>query len=280
MGSLYILLVVFAITTTALLVKFAVRRQIESLDLAFSMFVVSTVLGGGILWVAWPVKITFDSVVHAVLAGVGGSGAVVAFNLALERGHFGFSNAIYRSAFILPVVYSLVFMNGVLNTSTALGILCILIAIFLMSWSTGSFTKGGQFRWFMLIMTAFLLSGVPRIAQNLTVSRGEDKYFYAFVSYATGAAVLGIAILWKRKFRGISLAWGTGLAVASYIGVFCTLKALEHLKVEIVFPITLAGPVILGILFSVFFFKEKINLRGWGGVLLGLGGIAILAIWK
>jgi len=280
MGWFFIILVVCAITTTALLVKFAVRRQIESLDLAFSMFVVSTALGGGILWLAWPVNITFNSVVHAVLAGIGGSGAVVAFNLALERGHFGFSNAIYRSAFVLPVIYSLVFMNGVLKSTIALGIMCILVAIFLMSWSTGSFAKGGQFRWFLLIMTAFLLSGVPRIAQNLTVSRGEDKYFYAFVSYAAGAAVLGIAILWKRKFRGMSLAWGSGLAVASYIGVFSTLKALEFLKAEIVFPITLAGPVILGILFSVFFFREKINLCGWGGVLLGLCGIAVLAIWK
>lgn len=68
--------------------------------------------------------------------------------------------------------------------------------------------------------------------------------------------------------------------MASYLGVFCTLKALERLSPSVVFPISLTGPIILGLLLSVCLFREKITMKGWLGASFGIAGILLLAIWK
>ena len=138
----------------------------------------------------------------------------------------------------------------------------------------------GDSRWIFLILMAFLLSGAPRVGQILTNACHENYYLYLFLSYFIGAAILVVISLRRRDFNPSSLTWGTGCAVASYTGVFCTLKALELLNPHVVFPISLAGPIILGIILSLFVFREKITRMGWVGVSSGVTGILILAIWK
>jgi uncharacterized membrane protein len=56
------------------------------------------------------------------------------------------------------------------------------------------------------------------------------------------------------------------------------MSALLTLKPHVVFPISLSGPIILGALISLVVFKEKINLWGWLGILLGTAGICVLAL--
>lgn len=289
MGFLYIFLVVLSITAVALIAKLASQRGVDAFGLSASLFIVATIFGAGVLWWHLPAKLTPCALVVSAVAGIGGAFAVLGFNVAVRQGHFGFSNAIYRSSFLIPVVYSVLFLNASLKWTTVAGIGLILSAIFLMSWSVNSFKKGNrlEFRWFVLIVLSFALSGAPRIGQTLTSLYGVDFYLYLFVSYAFGAAIFMVE-LWRRKHllslgKAVgtgALGWGTGAAIASYVGVFCTLKSLETLKPQIVFPISLSGPIILGVLLSLVLFREKIRFAGWIGVVLGIGGITVLSIWK
>ena len=135
-------------------------------------------------------------------------------------------------------------------------------------------------RWVGLILLAFLLSGAPRVGQTLTNAYGENYYLYLFLSYLVGAVILMAVNLRKRAFNRASLPWGAAAAAASYIGVFCTLKALELLNPQVVFPISLSGPILLGILISLSVFREKITPQGWAGASFGVSGILVLALWK
>jgi len=237
------------------------------------------------------VKWTANAWIFSAVAGVGGAFAVLAFNMAVRTGHFGFSNAIYRSSILIPVVYAVLFMDTTLRLTTILGIAFILSAIFLMSWSAESFSKENpkSLRWFVLILTAFLMSGAPRVGQNLTSAHGEDFFLYLFLSYAVGAGIFLFEML-RRKMvgaatptppaKGTAMVWGATAAIASYIGVFCTLQSLKTLEPQIVFPISLSGPIILGMFLSLFLFREKIRPSGWLGVIFGICGIIILSIWK
>jgi len=86
-----------------------------------------------------------------------------------------------------------------------------------------------------------------------------------------------IFFLFRRKpLKTLSLLYGTLAAFASFVGVYCTIEALKLLSAAIVFPVTLSGPIILGMLIS-FFYREKIRLAGWIGVFLGICGILILS---
>lgn len=282
MGFLYLLFVVLAITATAFVAKLAARHNVTPLDLATTLFGVGAVLGAVMLCRQLPVSITPQAVLFAAVGGVGGAFAVLAFNSAVREGHFGYSNAIYRSSFLVPVVYSVLFLNAPLKAATGCGIVLILAGIFLMSRSTESAPAGrtAPSRWVALILLAFLLSGAPRVGQTLINAHGENYYVYLFLSYLIGALILFGVILRRRKFNAASLPWGTGAAAASYLGVFCTLKALETLKPQLVFPISLSGPIFLGIVLSLGVFREKITGQGWAGALLGVSGILVLAIGK
>ena len=282
MGLLFLFIVVVAITSTALIAKLASRNNVSALDLSTSLFGVSAIIGALILWRQLPIKVTPNALVFSAVGGIGGSLAVLAFNSAVRSGHFGFSNAIYRSSFLVPVVFAVLFLNAPLKLTTSGGIALILGGIFFMSRSTAPVVAEHHphSRWLGLILLAFLLSGAPRVGQTLTSACNENYYLYLFLSYLVGAAILLVITLRRGAFNPASLTWGTGAAIASYTGVFCTLKALELLNPHVVFPISLAGPIILGILLSLVLFREKITGQGWIGVSFGFTGILILSIWK
>lgn len=289
MGFVHLFLVVLAITAVALIAKLASRHEVSAFGLSAALFAAGAILGAGMLCWQGPVQWTREAVLVSAMGGIGGALAVLAFNLAVRQGHFGFSNAIYRSSFLIPIVFAVLFLHASLKWATVLGIVLILSAILLMSWSTDSFKQGNRagLRWFALIILAFAMSGAPRVGQTLTSVYGVNPFLYLFLSYAFGAAVFMVELLRKRFLGPMgrawgmnALAWGTGAAIASYIGVFCTLKALETLKPQIVFPISLSGPIIVGILLSLLLFRERIRLAGWMGIVLGLGGITILSLWK
>jgi len=281
MGLIYLLIVVLAITATALISKLAARRNIGALDLATALFGISTVLGAAVLYGQPRAPWTSPEIFFSALAGLGGAGAVLAFNRAVREGHFGYSNAIYRSSFLIPVLYAVWFLNAPLHPATLGGIVCILAGIFLMSHSTVP-AAGGEtpWRWIGLILLAFLLSGAPRVSQTLTHASKGNYYHYLFLSYLVGTVALGGITLLRRRFNPAALPWGAGSAVASYLGVLGTLKALERLTPHVVFPISLAAPIILGVLLSLGMFRERITPRGWLGVSSGVTGILVLAIWK
>lgn len=284
MGFLYLLFVVAAITATALIARLASRRGVSALALSNALFAVGAVIGAAVLYRHGPMPVTPRALLFAAVGGIGGSFAVLAFNSAVRFGHFGYSNAIYRSSFLVPVVFTLLFMGAHLKPTTAGGITLILAGIFLMSCTPGTeeeaAVRKSNARWVLLILLAFLLSGGPRVGQALVKAYHEDDLLYLFLSYAIGAAILLLLSARGRGFQLAALPWGSAAAGASYLGVFFTLKALERLSPQVVFPISLSGPILLGLGLSLAFFREKITPRGWAGALLGVTGITILAIWK
>ena len=133
MGFVCLTIAVVAITVTAFIAKLASFRNITPLDLATSLFTASTVLGLIALLPRLPIEVPANAFLFSTVAGVGGGLAVFAFNAAVRTGHFGFSNAIYRSSFLVPVVYAVLFLSAVLKVTTIAGLVLILVGVFLMS---------------------------------------------------------------------------------------------------------------------------------------------------
>jgi len=281
MGFIYISLVVLGITSVAYLAKLSAKKGVSSFDLTFMMFAAASVLG---YFFAEFNKVgstcyTMELWSVSVIAGIGGSLAVFVFNNAVRIGHFGFSNAIYRSSFLIPVVVGVIFFGSKLNITSTTGILAILASIVLISWSNNAFTKGpNNIQWFFLSLCAFALSGLPRIGQILISHNRLNSFAYLFASYAAGFIPLLIFFLFKRKrIKTQALLYGNCAALASFMGVYCSIEALKLLPAAVVFPITLSAPIILGMFIS-FLYKERIRLTGWIGVFIGMCGIFILAL--
>jgi drug/metabolite transporter (DMT)-like permease len=200
MSFIYILLVVLGITSFAYLAKLSAKNGISSFDFTFVMFATAGVLG--YLFAEFnhveTASYTFELCSVSALAGLGGATAVFVFNNSVRMGHFGYSNAIYRSSFLIPVIFSVIFFRATLNIITITGILFILTSIVLASWSNDAFSRSknhGNMLWFFMIIGAFALSGLPRIGQLLISHHKLNSFAYLFMSYAAGFILLLIFFL-------------------------------------------------------------------------------------
>jgi len=283
MGFIYITLVVLGITTVAYLAKLSAKNSVSSFDFTFVMFAAAGILGYLFAKMknAGAADYTTELWLISIMAGVGGAAAVFIFNNAVRIGHFGYSNAIYRSSFLIPVVLGVAVFRATLNITTIIGILSILLSIFLVSWSDNAFTGDSgknKIQWFLMILCAFAASGLPRIGQLLISHNRLNSSAYLFASYAAGFSLLFICFLFRpRRLKTLSLPYGGLAAFASFVGVYCTIEALKLLPAAIVFPVTLSAPIILGMLISILY-RERIRTAGWIGVFLGICGILILSL--
>lgn len=283
MGFIYISLVVLGIITVSYLGKLSAKNCVSPFDFTFVMFAVASIMG-----------LLFTKLNHvdaasytpelwyiSIFAGIGGIVAVFLFNICIRIGHFGYSNAIYRSSFLIPIILSVIAFKSTLNIATITGIVSILVSIFLVSWSDNAFTSvrgNSNIRWFFTILFAFIMSGLPRIGQLLISHQKLNPSAYLFASYAAGFFLLLIIFLIRRKrLKTRSLLYGSIAAFASFVGVYFTIAALKLLPAAVVFPVTLSAPILLGMLIS-FIYKERIMPTGWIGVFLGVCGILILSL--
>lgn len=283
MSIVYLLLVVIGITAVAYLAKLSAKNGVSSFDLTFVMFAAASILGYFFSEFNRVGEAGYTPELFAVstMAGVGGATAVFVFNQSVRMGHFGYSNAIYRSSFLIPVVFSVVFFRATLNIATLAGIILILTSIILVSWSNDAFARDknrSNLPWFFMIIGAFALSGLPRIGQLLISHQKLNSFAYLFMSYAIGFILLLIFFLARIKpVKSRALLYGILAAFASYVGVYCTLEALKLMPAAVVFPITLSAPIMLGMIIS-FVYGERIRWTGWIGVLTGICGITMLSL--
>jgi drug/metabolite transporter (DMT)-like permease len=185
-------------------------------------------------------------------------------------------------SFLIPVSVSILVWSRPLGRSTAAGIVFIVAGIALISVS-GAAAKGeakaAWLKWLALIGAAFVLTGIPQLAQAAAARLGEiDLWFFLFLTFLAGAVALWAFILAKKmKTRRGLFGYGTLAAVGSVAGNFFILRALAKLPEPVVFPVSMAGPILAAVGISVFYFRERIRPLGYLGIAAGLAGILFLA---
>ena len=281
MAYIHIFIVIMGITCVGFFTTLASRKGIPGGDMVLSLFGLSTVIGFAVFLLGKKAAFSADTTWIALLAGFGGGIAYFLFNAAVKNGHYGFSNAIYRSSYLIAVVFSVLVFKERISLLKIAGIILTTSSIFIISYSNDSFTKNarktGALRWFGIILLSFFLSAMPRIGQNTVSAFKLDKAFYLFLSYAPAAMVFLVLAIRKGSFDKRALLYGGIGAIGSYASVYSTISAINSLGGVVVFPVTLTGPIILGLILSVVFFKERIKPLGYAGIALGAAGIILLS---
>ncbi|NTV80644.1 MAG: EamA family transporter [Candidatus Aminicenantes bacterium] len=127
-------------------------------------------------------------------------------------------------------------------------------------------------------LAALLLFYSSKAVLTLHVWAWSEPLFL-FLTFLSGSVALWtfLAAMRAEPGRGI-LLYGGLAGLASVAGNMFTLQALGRLPEPVVFPVSLAGPVIGAVLLGILFFREKTRPLGYLGILLGLAGIVLLAL--
>ncbi len=284
MGWIYLGLVVAGFVAMNFVMKLGSLKGHSSPALTAALFAAAAVLCLAVVIVSGqPLFVSAPVIIFAVCGGIGGAIAYFFFLSALKAGPYALTISITTMSFLIPVVFSTIVWSSPFDRSTAAAILLIVSGVALISISAAGAkaeAKAAWLKWLALIGTAFVLTGIPQLAQAAAARLGAiNLWFFLFLTFFAGAAALWLFLLFKgeKPVRGL-FRYGTLAAVGSVAGNFFILRALGKLREPVVFPVSTAGPILAAVVLSVFYFREKIKPLGYLGILAGLAGIVFLAL--
>lgn len=229
-----------------------------------------------------PLRATTSVVFLAIGGGVGGALAYFCFLTALKIGNYALTISVYTMTFLIPAVFSILFWGRPLGPVLAAGIVCIAIGIAMITTSgSGREEKktGLWLKWILYLGASFFLTGIPQVSQAAAVRLGAVTWVYLFMTFLAGALAFGLYFFFKKIHLGPGVYYFGGLAGAASVAAnYFTMRSLASLPETIVFPMSLAAPLIAAVLLSLLFFKEKIKRLGYLGIAIGLTGIILLAL--
>lgn len=192
-----------------------------------------------------------------------------------------------KMSLVIPVLFGLVLYNENLSALKIIGILLALTAVYFASVKEKSVTVNKKVM--LLPLLVFLGSGAIdtslKYMQETQLGNGELPLFSATIFGS--AAIIGIIFITvkakKTPFK-INLKNSIGgiiLGVPNYFSIFFLLRALQNdsLNSASIFTINNVAIVLFSTLLGILLFKEHISIKNWGGIVLSIISILLVAFF-
>ena len=141
----------------------------------------------------------------------------------------------------------------------------------------------GGTRSFPLLLLTLLAGGsadaMAKVFEQLG-ERAEDGLYFLWL-FLTAAVLTALLALREKRRTGKNillseLAAGVAVGVPNYFSSFLLLRALEKLPAFVVYPVFSAGTIVLVLLLSALFFREKPGKKQLLGLLFILAALVLL----
>lgn len=189
-----------------------------------------------------------------------------------------------KMSLIIPVLFGVFMYHEELGVIKIIGILLALSAVYFTSTKEKSVTLDKNT--LLLPLLVFLCSGaIDTSIQYVQETHLPQEEFPLFCTTVFGsAAVFGLIFIVIKKNIKINLknlTAGVLLGIVNYFSIFFLLKALKSdwLNTASVFTINNVAIVLLSTLLGITLFKENMSLKNWGGILLAVISIILVALF-
>ena len=188
---------------------------------------------------------------------------------------------------VLPILVGIIFLNEKLNFEASVGIVLALVALVLVVGGRNPqqnrvSTKGNGWIITLLPILIFFGTGLGDILMKITEQKhtGDDMSFMIafiyFVSLIFGIIIVAVEVIsgrkkWQRKSMG-----GIILGVINYFSTYCVYNAMRCFDNVVFFPIYNIGVVCLTAFVGWLFFKEKLTVKNYIGLIIAV--IAVILI--
>lgn len=186
-----------------------------------------------------------------------------------------------KMSVIVPVAFSILFYSEVVTSVKLLGLGVALLALLLTIWRKPEKKQ----EVFIVFLPLILFIGIGVI--DTLVKYAQQDYVKDDVSFFT-AVSFGVSLMagliagvirknFLKGFRNIpTVIFGAMLGMANFGSVYFMINALNKsgLESSVVFGLNNIGIVTISVFIGLIFFKEKLKIINWIGILL-----SIIAIW-
>lgn len=250
------------------------------------------VITGSVVNGSFPVKKETFTEAWFPWALVMGTIFVLLFNLVAvtaQKLGIAVASVAYKLSLVIPFVFSLYLYDEKNTVLKTVGIALALIAVVLTCYkpAAGSTSSSrGLIIWMLPVMLFFgsglLDTMIKYVEQRFLDSSNNNSYLITafLMAGSVGTIILGILVLQKKQH----LSWkavvaGIAIGVPNYFSIWCLIKVLKDYGANssAIIPVNNMGIVLFSAVVAFIFFREKLSVVNWMGVILALGAIALIA---
>lgn len=196
-----------------------------------------------------------------------------------------------KLSLVIPVMLAVYLYGEVVAGFKLAGILIALVAVILTCYqpATANFDKGSAvsrlkyFLPFVLFIGSGMLDSIINHVQKIYITEDNSNAFLitGFFSAAIIGSMILIIQLWRRKetFAIKNLLAGILIGIPNYFSIWCLMKFLKNspMQSSANIPVNNMGIVLFSSVVAWLFFKEKLSIVNWLGIILSLAAIALIA---
>ncbi len=206
------------------------------------------------------------------------------FLKALKCGTMSFTTFIQGASLLIPIVFGVIAWK---EKITVLQIILLLIIVLSMALSLGIKKESINLKWLIFSFLAMSFLGVIGILQTIHQASNYSNELFAFLRYAFIFSVLINFVGWQiaeRKQKSNFSVRGSAIIQAGSSGAFMGLVHIINLYLAgtlpkvIFFPIINGGLIFITLIADIIFFKEKLSIKQWIGILAGTIALGIIGI--
>lgn len=206
------------------------------------------------------------------------------------------SNIFSKLGKIVPVIITLIMFNEVPTRLKIIGIILSIIAVIIMNIEfkrkedpsndcleedNEEKERRGVNASFIFLIIFLLLSGITDSSTTIFKHMSVKELNGFFLLFVFGSAMflsLIILIIKHQKIGLSDIIFGLIIGIPNYFSSFFTLKALESIPAQVVYPSYCVGSILIITIIGVIAFKEKLKIKDYIGILIIIAALILLNI--
>lgn len=289
MKYLLLLLLPILVSTKVLLQGHYSKTKVRSLaDIFYLMGLIFTAIAviTGIFF--FRVIPSVGTVLFALVFGVANYVYQVSYCSALRTGPVSLTSIICNFNMVVNVPVGALIFKETIGIYQWIGFSLVAAAMILLNKPSGESEKKANTKWLILALLTMVTSGTTGVLQS-TYGKffpSAEKDSFIVISYIFAALLcFATAILVKSKERqpfftvnpkflgGIAVI---GTALSLYNLLIIEVQARGYFTSSVLFPVLSVLNFIMTLAASILFLKERIKLRQWIGVVVGIAAVVLM----
>lgn len=257
---------------------------------AFSAIIALFALIVFLITAKFKLNLSPDLIPYSIGFAVSYGAALVGTLLAIMWGPLSITLLINSYSLIIPTLYGLIALDEKFTAIKALGLALLTLSLLLISTvleqKNDLQRRKFSIKWLVALFLAFMGNGMCSTVQKMQQISfdGQYKSEFMIIALVIVAIILTIAaIINKEDLRVdtlpcVTLAAISGIANGIVNLLVMVLSAPGGMEASILFPSMSGGGVALGLLLSIFVYKERLSRIQYIGYAIGTASIILLNI--
>ena len=229
------------------------------------------------------------TIIICSLSGFSSAIFVFTWLTCIRKGAYAMIDVFLTIGVVVPLILCSVFFKERIGHIRWLGVFLLVLATVIMCWYSKGIKQKQTGKSLLVLILCGLANGLNQFAQKWFTRQGESNasvfIFYAYIFATLTLLVLFFAFNFKKKHQKFfpsvtkrTFFYVLVMAVSLFLHSYFSTLSAEKLSSAELFPLQQGLGLILSVIMSAIFFKERINLKCVVGISVTLLALFIINV--